>query len=404
MPGEEGERRKEMSNFPERPGDGIPKDDGILSAEEPPPEGDKETPRFSAMPRPSGDAEGALPGRRAGARAFRVAHHRRKYALLAALTVLLLMAGILLFRHYFCPTRGETPVRVVIEEGENASSIGEKLHAEGVVTSATLFRILAWFQGRQGRFRAGHYLLYPGMRYGEVFSILEAGPNYQVRLTIPEGLTVEQTAELAARATGMEAGEFLEAAAAGDYQLEILPEEQKGNLEGLLFPKTYELPADIAPRELVEVLLRQFQVETAGLDWSRAERLGVTPYQVIIVASLIEREAALEEERPLVAAVIYNRLRLGMLLQIDATVQYALPEWKAVLTYEDLKTPSPYNTYLHKGLPPAPICSPGLASIRAALEPADVDYLYYVATGGGGHFFTADYQEFLRVKEEVQRK
>lgn len=352
----------------------------------------------------------ALPGRESGlpvkgagrlekALAIR---RRRRIAVYTLLAVLVLVLGVLLYRHYFCPVRGENPVHVVIDEGESAASIGKKLHSQSVVTSATLFRLLAWVQGRQGDFKAGHYLLYPGMRYGEVFELLESGPNYQLKLTIPEGLTVEQTAELVEKVTGIKASDFLEAAAAGDYRVSILPEEQRGNLEGLLFPKTYDLPADITPRELVETLLAQFRKETEELDWSRAEALGVTPYQVITIASLVEREAMLDEERPLVAAVIYNRLKAGMFLQIDATVQYALPEWKAVLTYEDLETPSPYNTYLHKGLPPAPICSPGLASIRAALEPADVDYLYYVATGDGGHFFTSDYQEFLRVKGEVQ--
>lgn len=392
-----------MDDHQERPAGGALEEDGILSSDKPLPAGGEEARPPSARRR-AAEGEAGLPAVRSRARALREARRRRKYAVVAALAFLFLLAGILLYRHYFCPTRRDMPVRVVIEEGESASSIGRKLHEKGVVTSATLFRFLAWAQGRQGRFRAGHYLLYPGMRYGEVFSLLEAGPNNQVRLTIPEGLTVAQTAEVAARATGMDPGEFLEAAAAGDYEVPILPEEQRNNLEGLLFPKTYDLSADITARELVEVLLRQFQVETAGLDWSRAEELGVSPYQVIIIASLIEREAALDSERPLVASVIYNRLRLGMPLQIDASVQYALPEWKAVLTYEDLKTPSPYNTYLHKGLPPAPICSPGLASIRAALEPADTDYLYYVATGNGGHFFTSDYQEFLRVKEEVQRR
>lgn len=391
-----------MDDLPGRPGEDVPEGEELTHVEGRQPEGGGEGLPLSPAARPRGGAREALPVEEARVSALRKARRRRKYLVLAALFVIFLLAGVLLYRHYFCPTRQDRPVHVVIEEGESASSIGAKLHAEGVVTSATLFRLLAWVQGRQGKFQAGHYLLNPGMRYGEVFSVLEAGPNYQVRLTIPEGLTVAQTAELVARVTGMEAEEFLEAATAGDYRVDILPEEQKNNLEGLLFPKTYELPQDITPRELVEVLLRQFKAETAGLDWSRAERLGVTPYQVIIVASLIEREVALDPERPLVAAVIYNRLRLGMMLQIDATVQYALPEWKPVLTYEDLKTPSPYNTYLHKGLPPAPICSPGMASIKAALEPADVDYLYYVATGDGGHFFTADYQEFLRVKAEVQ--
>jgi UPF0755 protein len=151
------------------------------------------------------------------------------------------------------------------------------------------------------------------------------------------------------------------------------------------------------------MLLNQFKADTSSIDWSKTQALGITPYKAVITASLIEREAAVDDERPLVAAVIFNRLKKDMLLQIDATVQYALPEWKDVLTYDDLKVDSPYNTYLHKGLPPGPICSPGLASLEAALNPANVDYLYYVATGNGRHFFTSDYNEFLRVKNEVQK-
>lgn len=325
---------------------------------------------------------------------------RRLVALLVALAILGLAIG--LFVHYFYPSRGEEPVYVTIEEGENTAEIAGKLSDEGVVTSALLFRFLAWIEGKQGDFKAGHYVFYTGMRYGEVFAILEQGPNSQVRLTLPEGLTLRQTAERVAQVTGIPVEEF-EAAAKGDFDIAYIPDEKKGNLEGFLFPKTYELAADVSAEEVIRMLLDQFEAEVSGLDWSRAEALGLGPYEVVVVASLIEREAVLDDERPLVAAVIYNRLRQDMLLQIDATVQYALPQWKDTLTYEDLKTPSPYNTYLHKGLPPGPICNPGLASIEAALNPAAADYLYYVATGDGGHFFTADYDEFLRVKEEVQK-
>ncbi|MDI6831889.1 MAG: endolytic transglycosylase MltG [Actinomycetota bacterium] len=317
------------------------------------------------------------------------------------MAALAILAG-LLADHYFFPTRGDTPVKITVEEGDTAARIAEKLHQEKVVTSATIFRLLAWMQGRQARFKPGRYTFFTGMRYGDVFAMLEAGPQYQVRLTIPEGLTVDQTAARVAEALGVSAEDFLRAAAEGGFEVPLLPPENEDNLEGFLFPKTYDLAADTSPREVIESLLAQFRAETAGLDWDRARELGITPYQAVIVASLIEREVVLDAERPLVAAVVYNRLRRDMPLQIDATVQYALPQWKEVLTYEDLKVNSPYNTYLHKGLPPAPICSPGLSSIKAALDPAGVDYLYYVATGDGGHFFTADYDEFLRVKEEVQ--
>ena len=325
---------------------------------------------------------------------------RRAAAILVVLALLGLSAG--LFVHYFYPSRGDEPVYVTIEEGENTAQIAGKLSDAEVVTSALLFRFLAWIEGKQGDFKPGRYELHTGMRYGEVFALLEQGPNSQVRLTLPEGLTLRQTAERVAQATQIPVEDF-EAAAKGDFDLGYIPEDRKGNLEGFLFPKTYELAAEVTAREVVQTLLHQFETEVSGLDWSRAEALGLRPYEVVVVASLVEREVVLDDERPLVAAVVYNRLKRDMPLQIDATVQYALPQWKDVLTYEDLKTPSPYNTYLHKGLPPGPICNPGLASIKAALEPAAVDYLYYVATGDGGHFFTADYNEFLRVKEEVQR-
>lgn len=327
--------------------------------------------------------------------------HRNKIIAITVLAVLTVLF-IVLFFHYFYPARGTEPVQVVIEEGESASQIAVKLHESGVVTSALIFRSLAWIQGRQGKFKPGHYVLNTGMHYGEVFSVLEAGPNYQSRLIIPEGLTVHKTAEKVAQAINITADEFEKAASSGDYNFPYIPGGNQDNLEGFLFPKTYGVAVEVTAREVVEMLLSQFERETDDLDWSRAKQLGVTPYQVVIIASLIEREAALDDERPLVAVVIYNRLKANMFLQIDATVQYALPRWKEVLTYEDLKTPSLYNTYLHKGVPPAPICSPGRASMEAALSPANVDYLYYVATGNGGHFFTADYNEFLRVKNEVQ--
>jgi UPF0755 protein len=328
---------------------------------------------------------------------------RKKWLVIVICGIVLLLALLTaLLVHYFYPSRGKTPVTVVIEEGESASQIAAKLHDSNVITSATIFRFLSWLQGRQGDFKPGSYVFYSGMHYGEVFAMLEAGPNYQVRVTIPEGLTVEQTAARVAQVMTLSEEDFMAAAASGDYGVDLIPADNQNNLEGFLFPKTYDFQTDAPAHEVVQVLLRQFDAETSDLDWSRAGDLGITPYQAAIAASLIEREAVLAEERPLVAAVIYNRLRADMPLQIDATVQYALPEWKDVLTYEDLETPSPYNTYLHKGLPPAPICSPGLASIQATLNPAQVDYLYYVATGDGGHFFTADYNEFLRVKEEVQ--
>jgi UPF0755 protein len=328
--------------------------------------------------------------------------HRAKLIVIACLLILVVICAGLFF-HFFYPSRGMEPVKVVIEEGDSTAVIAEKLRESEVITSELLFRLLAWLQGRQGKFKPGFYSLNTGMHYGEVFSILEEGPNMQARLTIPEGLTVHETAEKVARVTPISVEDFCEAASLGDYDVAHIPDANQDDLEGFLFPKTYDIEVQVGARYIVEMLLDQFNRETEDLVWSQAEQLGISDYEAVIVASLIEREAAVDDERSLVAAVIYNRLKTDMLLQIDATVQYALPQWKESLTYEDLRIPSSYNTYLNKGLPPTPICSPGLASIKAALNPAQVDYLYYVATGDGRHFFTSDYDEFLRVKEEVQR-
>jgi UPF0755 protein len=172
-------------------------------------------------------------------------------------------------------------------------------------------------------------------------------------------------------------------------------------LEGLLYPSTYWLTDGDGATQLVGAQLAAFAQKTADLPWASAEALGLTPYEVVIVASLIEKEVSVAAERPIVAAVIYNRLKKGMTLGIDATVRYALDKWTGDLTSEDLEIDSPYNTRVKKGLPPTPIANPRVESLQAALEPADVAYLYYVLKDTqGNHFFTASYDEFLQAKAD----
>jgi UPF0755 protein len=203
---------------------------------------------------------------------------------------------------------------------------------------------------------------------------------------------------------GLDGKRFLSAAESGEYVLPPYLPEGSPTVEGFLFPKTYEFITDVTEEQVIQRLLDQFGDEVSQLDWSRAGELGLDPYEVVIVASLIEREAMLDKERPKVASVIYNRLRQEMLLQIDATVEYALPEHKNRLTYEDYEYPSPYNTYLNPGLPPTPIASPSLASLRAALRPANTEFLFYLVVdpGTGRHEFAESYQEFLRLKAQAQ--
>lgn len=245
------------------------------------------------------------------------------------------------------------------------------------------------------------------MTYYQIIKLLTKGQKEKlITVVIPEGFTAKEIAARLAKKTGRPKEDFYE------YMLgqgvpalkpaDIPPE--LNSLEGYLFPKTYSFRQKEHPAKIINRLLAQFEQEVAGLDWSFAQSKGLSRHQIITVASLIEKEAKVPEERALIAAVIYNRLAKNMPLQIDATVQYALPQRKEALTNEDLKIASPYNTYQHLGLPPGPIASPGLDSIKAALAPAPVDYLYYVLTSADGHHtFTNNYNDFLKAKQQAQQ-
>lgn len=258
---------------------------------------------------------------------------------------------------------------------------------------------------------AALFLLAAGLGLGGwlIYRKVEANrpmPLKVYKIVLPEGLTLAQTARKVEEATkgNISVEEFDAATGDGGFDYSFL-EGARGNLEGFLFPKTYEVTEQASARSVVSKLLKQFGLETEDLEWSRAQSLGVTPYQVVIIASIIEEEAKVPGDRPLVASVVYNRLRKGMKLGMCSTVQYALGESKPVLTNKDLEVDSPYNTYRIEGLPPAPISNPSFESIRAALYPASSDFLYFILTGAdGSHSFTADYQQFLRWKEEQNSK
>src|ERR671939_1142585 len=216
---------------------------------------------------------------------------------------------------------------------------------------------------------------------------------------------MEQTARTVAAHSGVRVREFEKAARRTDYGYAFLDNPHVKTTEGYLFPAKYDFEKSVTAPQIVDRLLEQYLLETQDLDFADAkERLDLTENQVVTVASLIEKEAANPEEKPLIASVIYNRMRKDTPLQIDATIQYALKRPKASLSMADLKVDSPYNTYQNKGLPPGPICSPGRESLQAALNPADTNYLYYVLEADGQkHFFTSDYDEFLRAKAKAGR-
>jgi UPF0755 protein len=325
--------------------------------------------------------------------------------LILLLVLVLAGTGVAVAYRYATGAAGPSrPVSVQVPGGATVEDVGGILEKAGVVRSALAFRVAAQLQGVGSSLQAGTYDLLTNMTVADVLEALDQGPIVEtVEVTFPEGLELEETSAVAAESLGVNGKKFQSLATGGQFAVPPYLPEDVDTVEGFLFPKTYEFPAGVDAQGVIERLLAQFEEEAGTLDWSRAENLGMTPYEIVIVASMIERETRAAEDRPNVSAVIHNRIREGMPLQIDATIQYALPEGNRLLTEEDYQYESPYNTYLHAGLPPTPIASPGLASLEAALNPADVDYLYFLVVDPetGRHEFAETYEEFLRLKEEA---
>jgi UPF0755 protein len=340
---------------------------------------------------------------------------RRRAGILTLVLVLLVVGGSAAFGGwalwrqvttgyvFSAPPRGPV-VTVVVPEGASLSEIADILAARHIVPRAGAFQSRAEHDGYARKFQPGTYSLHQYETYSVIVAKLAGGGVPTIKVNFPEGFTAADIgARAASRMAGFSAAEYRRLTTTHPLQAALPGKKPGTRLEGLLFPATYEFPPVKGPRGLAEAQLAGFRDAFAQVDLSRAKRRNLTPYDVVIIASMIEREVRVPAERPLVAAVIWNRLRLRMLLQVDATIEYALGHHKAQLSLADLKIKSPYNTYLVKGLPPTPICNPGLASLQAAAQPAHVGYLYYVARndGTGRHYFSNNYQQFLRDKAKA---
>jgi len=297
-------------------------------------------------------------------------------------------------------------VTVVVPKGSSSDAVATLLADDGVVSSPTMFRLRAAMLGAIDSLKAGTYDLKTGSSYDAVIARLQAGPSVTYfTLTIPEGWTITQIAQRVEAKTGIPSSDFTALATTGrsKFDFPFLAQDQTSSLEGYLFPKTYLVKKGTTADALIRMMLVQYGEETSSLDLSYARSKNLTLRDVTIIASIIEHEVSLDKDRPLVASVIYNRLKAHMRLQLDSTVEYVVGG-KPRLSLQDLKTPSPYNTYLHQGLPPGPIDNPGLASLRAAAMPANTAYLYYVLTRkDGSQSFAVTYQQFLALKAQAKK-
>jgi UPF0755 protein len=304
---------------------------------------------------------------------------------------------------------GETVI-VAVREGETAQEVGDKLEDESVIGSGLLFRVLVALEGYDSKLVAGDYEFDKGTPTLEVIDRIRRGQTAPLVVTIREGVRAEEIADLMEDKKVVSAADFLEAITHW-YEFSFLyTKPYWATLEGYLFPDTYFFNRNMTAEEVVQQILENFDQRFDSELRQEAAAAGMSVHTVLTLASIVEREAQLPEERPIIADVFLRRLRRGMPLEADPTVQYALGNdpasvakygyWKQDLTQADLEADSPYNTYRNTGLPPAPICNPGLDSILAVLNPAQTNYLYFVARADGSHVFAETLEEHLRNIEQ----
>lgn len=306
------------------------------------------------------------------------------------------------------PGEDAEPVTVVVDPGTSVREIGRRLEERGVVRSAPLFEAWVRLRGVAGSIQAGTYDLPRDRSLPAVVEMLLSGVTILVSVTVPEGYRLEQTADAVARDLGVDSAAF--AAAATDSLLadSLLPDSLVGadpsTLEGYLFPETYRVDPSTDAREMALHMVDQFWSVFSPAWRARADSLERSVHEIVTLASIVEEEAKVAEERSVIAGVFWNRLERGMPLEADPTVQYALGGHRERVLYRDLEVESPYNTYLHAGLPPGPIASPGRAAMEATLWPDSVPWLYFFATGEGGrHTFSETFAEHQRKRRELDR-
>jgi UPF0755 protein len=300
-----------------------------------------------------------------------------------------------------CRGGNETNVRVVIPRGSNLGVAAESLAKANVVSSAKAFRVYAIIKGGDRSIKAGTYVLKPGLSWGQVLDMLRGGKSVEQRITIPEGWSLDQIVPQLARVIGAPI-DSVKAAVRDTALLHALniPTE---TVEGYLFPDTYVFPDGTTPRAAVRLMVDRFR-QVWQPEWDQVlQQRAMNRNDVMSLAAIVEKEARLPEERPVIAAVYMNRLKSGMLLQADPTVQYAIGHHVSRVLYKHLEIDSPYNTYKYKGLPPGPIASPGKPAIVAALNPADVPYRFFVAYPDGHHEFTNDFTAHSAAVKRARR-
>jgi len=326
---------------------------------------------------------------------------KRGFLIPAAFAAFVVMAAWMYLQSLIAPVTVPGDVLVNVPPKSTTAKISTILWEKQLIRNALLFKLYAKINGFEGDLKAGLYRFSGTVSWQQIREKMTKGQVETISFTIPEGYTVGQIADLLAEKGLIDRDRFFQVMENGDFSYPYLPSRGKTNrLEGFLFPDTYRIAEGCSEEKIVHMMLDRFD-QVFQKEWRlQAEKMRMSVLEAVTLASIIEREAKVASDRPLVSSVFHNRLERNMNLESCATVQYALGEVKEVLLLEDLKIESPYNTYIHGGLPPGPIASPGKDALQAALYPADTKYLYFVAKKDGSHYFSKTLAEHNGAKRK----
>ena len=329
---------------------------------------------------------------------------RSRFLLLTSGLLFLFLVFVLCWLFFAPPSLTASTKIIFIKKGTPLKKVSEILEREGIIKNRQFFVFLTTILGKKAKVKAGEYEFHTRMLPLEVFDALVKGQVKRHLVTIPEGYTLPQIAQVLEDLNLVEKRAFLQKASSPAFINALGLSQFAGpTLEGYLFPDTYHLVRETDPEEVIQMMVHRFK-EVFGPDLAReASEVGFSEREAVILASIIEKETSLSEEKPLVSAVFHNRLRKKIPLQSDPTVIYGIKNFNGNLTKEDLLRPTPYNTYRIAGLPPTPICNPGKDSLLAAAHPAPVAYLYFVSKNDGSHYFSCDIEEHNQAVSKYQK-
>jgi len=345
--------------------------------------------------------------------AIKYVKDRKKIASVIIIFIMIPVLTLIWFKSMLSPKNIANTILVEFEvtSGSTAKQLAAKMQDQGIIKNQFVFKLYAKLSGKDNKIKTGKYYLSPSMSPEKILDKLVKGENINedIKVTIPEGSTLKTIAAIFSEKGLVSEEDFFKSLHIDKfkYKYSFLKDfPPNSTLEGFLFPDTYLLPPGKNAEFYIDILLKRFKdVYFNKVDSVIKEnKIEYTPYQVVTLASIVEAEAKLESERPIIAGVFHNRLKIGMPLQSCATVAYALGEHKEELSFADLEVNSPYNTYKVSDLPPGPIGAPGLSSMLAVANPASVDYLYFVAKGDGSHIFSKTYSEHLKAQTIIESK